>query len=723
MSFHSISFLFLSCAFSFSLYSGIDEALAAGDQYLSTINLDENRATDVSGDVPPSSGAYVACSPASLGIVGSSNGYLVQVNLLRQEANSITGSTPDSTGQILAVDINAFGEGIAVGRKNGTVPYTVLISPSGSATDVTGITWANPAVASCSINDSGVSLAGTGTSPYLVRISPSGSAATATGISTALDYVAISNSGNGIVGGNSYLATVNSNGQVTPTTGDAAPSFVNSLDLNDSDVGVVSGDSGYLAKISPDGVVTKLTNSAGAFDDIFGVAINNAGEVVAGGDSSYLALFSPVGVETVVTGDLPSTTVTSVDMDDSGIAIAGGNSGYLALISPTGVAFQVSGVSTTSAIESVAIAKSAVVPSSPGAVNAANNVAVTAFAASSQALPNHALSSRNQGMAKSGAGGSQTAYLVDADDVVQKGDQESLSPHFQRDKMPGDVSYTNEAPYAIWFSPFGNYAKQKKVGSSPDARVSSVGGVLGFDYRGIEDVLIGTGVSYAFNYISVGESAGHAGSHQGMAFLYSSWTRKYFYINGAIWGGGYSTDNVRHSLGGRASSYANIKGGLLVPHLEMSTPFYAKTDWCIVDPFVMFDWANNWQGSMHEQGSSGFNINIGSTYMSLLRTELGFRFFERVDTSWGSVSFTEKLSYVNKKPFYSGNSTAFFTGSLSTFGLDVFSNQVQNLGVVQFSTEFTPKTTKYPYGGINYQGEFGTSFQTHFCSVEIGKNF
>jgi hypothetical protein len=145
--------------------------------------------------------------------------------------------------------------------------------------------------------------------------------------------------------------------------------------------------------------------------------------------------------------------------------------------------------------------------------------------------------------------------------------------------------------------------------------------------------------------------------------------------------------------------------------------------WFVIEPFAMFDWASNWQGKVREHGASGFNVKMGSTYTSMLRSEIGFRFFESIHYGWGDLIFQEKASYVNKLPFHTNSQSAAFVASASSFGIEVFSNKTQNLGVVQLSSQFIPCSKKYPYGALNYQGEFGSSFQSHLVSIEIGKYF
>lgn len=705
--------------FSFSLFSADDLALIGGNKgCLSVVDLETGVSTSVGGSVPSFDVDSVSANSEGLGLAGGDR-YLATVDLNTGVATNVTGDFNASDGGIYGVSINESGNGIVAGYTNGA-NYLGFVSPEGVSSKITAVT---NLVTSVSINDSNEALVGA--YKYAAIISGSGGV---TNISTsdltgAVNSVAYNNSSQGLVGGGSFLGSVSGGSLGTLSTS----VYINSVDINSLGQGVAGGTSAtgrYLVQISSSGGVTPLGSTFSG--SIQSTSINSSGEMIVGGQmtpslQSYLSLFSPEGVETSITG-ITSSNITAVAIDDTGFGVAGGNDGKTYLISPIGVATSVTGDVSTSQINSISISrKVVVVPQSPGAIDVANNFVIPVFAFSSQTLPNHMVGQRNQGMGKlyEENSSSDIALLADAGDVVM-GTIRS-KPEFQKEEVVN--TSCKEAQFSIWGSPFGNYAVQKEANAFPEAKISSVGAMLGFDYLGMENALVGGGAAYAYHYVSAGDSQGHAKTHQALFSIYASKTIKYFYANAALWAGPYWTDNTRHSLMGRATSTSDIKGWILVPHLEMSFPFYTKKDWCIVDPFLMFDYANNWQGAIHEKGASGFNINVESHYISILRSEGGLRFFERVDTSWGSVTFTEKMSYVNKKPFGNGRSTAFFTGAASSFGIDVFSNQVQNLGVVQLGMEFTPKTTKYPYGSINFQHEFGTSFHTSFASFEIGKSF
>ena len=279
--------------------------------------------------------------------------------------------------------------------------------------------------------------------------------------------------------------------------------------------------------------------------------------------------------------------------------------------------------------------------------------------------------------------------------------------------------------FSLWGGLFGNYTYQKAEKRIPTYTNEIAGALAALEYQfsGFQNAVIGGGLAYAFDYVHYQEGIGHASVNQEFAVLYGSINQAHFFMNLALWGGIYQSNYERHSIAGITSS-SSPSGWAISPHLELSVPSYScGNGWFMAEPFAMFDWANNWQTHFREHGASGFNVVLGNQYASLLRSEAGIRFYEILKSQWGQCIFEEKVSYVNKTPFGSGTSSAFFIGAASSFGVETFSSSVQNLGVVEVSCNFIPCDLKYPYGSINFQGEFGSSSQSYTLVLEAGKDF
>lgn len=162
-----------------------------------------------------------------------------------------------------------------------------------------------------------------------------------------------------------------------------------------------------------------------------------------------------------------------------------------------------------------------------------------------------------------------------------------------------------------------------------------------------------------------------------------------------------------------------------MPHLEVGLLFESKLrDWSwVIDPFVMADWVNHWQDAILEKGSSGLNLMLPNTYVSLVRSEGGLRFTETYSCSLGELFLEEKVSYVNKLPCHVRSVSALFVQSVSPFSMDLFSSQMEHLVAVQAGIRFVPCHPKAPYATISYQGEFGSGVHMNALHLELGTVF
>ena len=136
----------------------------------------------------------------------------------------------------------------------------------------------------------------------------------------------------------------------------------------------------------------------------------------------------------------------------------------------------------------------------------------------------------------------------------------------------------------------------------------------------------------------------------------------------------------------------------------------------------MVDWANAWQGSFKEKGTSPFNVGQKPQHSSLLRSEVSLRMYETVFFDAWDLIFQEKAGYVNVHSFGAGKVNAFLVGSPGTFTVTTLTGS-QNLGVAEFAMIFAPHASGYPTGTIFYQGEFGSKYQSHQVALEVAWRF
>jgi len=629
--------------------------------------------------------------------------------------------SPKGTGAITAVAINSTGSAIIGGIQEGfTSSYAALISPTGTLTAVTGETpKGDGAILAVAINESGYAIIG-------------GSAANEGSSSITVSSESINPTKENLFQTDSnpsyavivkeysnefrppYIAPISLVQQISILTdGNALGSTI----IHEAKNGFQNA---YAAFVNPSGVAIAINGPgfppSGSGSKINSVDINNAGFAIIGGvqnatNDPYAALVSPIGAIQSLTGDTPQPGgyIQSVAINDTGAAVIGGvdnhfSEYYVALVSPSGIATKLPDsvllipMNSTNMSNTVVNLLEAATPQSWGP---GSSFANALFTLSSDLLPNHL---QCQQIAPEEKTNPENWLLVDVSKSIRKSPA-CLKPD-----------------YCIWGALFGDYAHQKNFQTIPTWTQWIGGSVIGCDYRGLDHWLFGASAAYAYSSVNLSEGIGHAQSDQEFASLYGAWLQEHFYISWALWGGYYQLTNERCSLAA-ISANSKVRGWLGLPHLEFGFPIFCGVNQWRVVPFGMLDWANNWQHQVHEKGKSGFNLLIPSQYTSLLRSEAGVRLFQTFHFGPGSLLLEEKLSYVNKAPFNTSPATTFFVGSISSFPIDLFSSELQNLGVVQFSLQFAPRQGNWPYGGINYQAEFGSSFQIQTISLEIGREF
>lgn len=686
----------------------------------------------------------VAINPSSAAIIGGSGvsgtPFFALISPGGKALIPTSGANfPIGAGEITAVAINSKGAAIIGGAQNGSNdPYAALLSSAGILTGLTGsLPTPTGSIDAVAINDKGFGIISGSDSglllPYVGLVAPDGFVTALTAGSQPLPSgfgeifgVAINAVGTSILGGydngfaTPYVAFVSSEGQTAAIAGSGLPvgdGRILSVDINDSGNAIIGGqDNGfqdaYAALIDSSGVATAITGAqfpaSGTGSQINSVAINSSGAAVIGGLQNgladpYAVLVFPNNKIVSLSGDVPQAGgfIQTVAINEAGVAMLGGvdnglNDVYLAVVSPSGVATKLSGAVLP--IGSGVIKDVAIGPTIPSSWGPGSSFANTIFAFSSDLLPNHMHWHQRAPREKTNA---EVGLLADASPWIR---HKSINPH------------TN---YSVWGSVLGDYAHQKKNSKIPAWTQWLGGAFLGFDYWGLRDMLFGCGAGYAYSHVTMSET-GHANSNQEFVTFYGSLAQKIFYIDWAVWGGFYQLSNERVTIAPLTAT-ANTKSWFALPHFELGFPF--SWEKFAIIPFGMIDWANDWQDSVHEKGRSGLNLIISSQYTSLLRSEIGLRLFQIFRFNSGDFLLKEKASYVNKAPFHAAPVATFFVGSISSFTIDIFNRQMDNLGAVEFGLEYVPRKSRWPYVALDYQGEFGSSFQTHFLSLEIGKDF
>lgn len=650
----------------------------------------------------------VAINSSGQGIIGGTSSAKAYAALVSPEGvlNPLYGLM--APGEIYTVGINRSGDGIIGGGHFDTnVPYAALVAGNGNLTPLnmplSGLIY------SVAIDNSGEGIVGgigPSNSAYASIVSSTGSLAPLTGLPStgAIYWVASNDSKTRFIGGqdnsNIYAAFVNPEGTVLPVSG--LPAGVNySVALNESGQAIMGGTASnlpYVAFVAPNGSVKTLGGLPNAEGKIYTVGINASGTGIVAGFSGS----RPLGGLTLPNGafvpfiGLPTGEgfVDGAAIHDAGVAIIGGTSDdkpFVAVVAPNGNLTYLNGLPGNGEINSISISTlDSLVPKSIGPFDSWAN---TQYALS-DALTQHSLFHRNS-----------SRCLCPCNSAL---------PSFHFDN-------TNSS---LWLSVLGSYVREKSHRTIPNFSNNITGVLLGYDYLGIKDVVIGGGFAYAHNSIHYGNRGGKAASDQEYGFIYLSHSGPVFYVNFALWGGVFHTKNKRQSLG-LITSTANPSGWNLSPHVEISAPMPMSLSCLqfIVDPFVTLDWSHNWQNHYCEKGDSGFNISLSDQHASILRSEIGLRFYETFQFCWGNLFLEEMLSYVNRAPIHGKKVNAAFIGSWSSFQVDTLNSSAINQGIYQLHAECSPTSLKGVYASLDFQGSFGSQINSQTLTFSIGKSF
>ena len=657
-------------------------------------------------------------------------------------ATQLTGGTgaPIHKGKIESVAINWQNTAIIGGSKaaaNGTTLLFASIVSNGISTSITGL--------------------------------PN----TTSGMASSILSVAINGSGYGIIGGydvdNAYAALV-SNSTSTPTTtpltgskfsGNVQAGQISSVAINENGNALIGGKFHdiYAATVNLQGVATELQQGSGypaSEGNINSVGLNSSEAGVIGGYTGgsqgphskypYVALVLPNGEAKPLNSgsSFPSGSgqIHSVAISESGVSLIGGEiagAAYLALLSPSGDLTSLGNFTNSpGSIQAVALQDESDHPHHHNDPNHHHhndpNHHHNDPSHHHHNHPSHHHHHHHSGSfidpTSFGPGNSFADPILSLSTTVLRNRLNHLSQ--SEGVQQGTLSYVlsstdkiyrrssgSRPNYSLWLSPFGFYTEHK-TDAFPSYQDRAIGAMLGFDCSSSEGRTLGGGVAFSYQDIDDSKHHGNATSHQELATLYGKWETSLLTVDGALWGGLYQLQNCRTTLG-FIPSESSIHGGLLAPHIGVSKPFAFSS--FQVAPYLSVDWVNNWQGEVREFGISGLNLRIAPHFVSLIRSEAGMLFAQRIECKSGLIQLQEGLSFVNKKPLNARRVSTYYVGSISTFDLQLFDDKIQNLGSLQLSTSFTPKCSQIPALNLSYQGEWGKGQSSNRLTAEITQRF
>ena len=276
--------------------------------------------------------------------------------------------------------------------------------------------------------------------------------------------------------------------------------------------------------------------------------------------------------------------------------------------------------------------------------------------------------------------------------------------------------------YTFWVGAFGEYSHQKAQEQNPAFNFYSGGGLVAFDYYGTDHNLIGCGGGYAHTQLSQDNDAGRASINYYFGNIYDTIYFMPLYLEFAVWGTYNQTHNHRHISfpGFDETASATITTWQLVPHFGFG--YQAQYCWGAFEPFAQFDLAVNWQESFQEHGAGAFDMSQTSLTSQFLRSEAGFRFYEGKETNWGAWMILEKISFVNKKTFRTGNVSSAIVGTTALFSVESFRN-TQNLGSAGIEFLWRRGQKNPVTFSLAYNGEFGSQYWSQEGIIRLEKDF
>ncbi len=272
--------------------------------------------------------------------------------------------------------------------------------------------------------------------------------------------------------------------------------------------------------------------------------------------------------------------------------------------------------------------------------------------------------------------------------------------------------------FEFWVGGFGQFTRQAKESQNPVFNFISEGGMLAFDYKGLQNQIFGLGLGYAHTHLRDENHMGSAKIDYYFASLFASCGFCNFYLEPAVFGVFNPIQNKRviaySDYDYAAKAY--IKDWQLDSHLGFG--YNAIFSWGGLEPFIAVDWAVNWESSFNEHGASALNMIQKSHTSSMLQSEAGLKFYQVA----GPVGFKEALSYINRVPFKTGKVTAAITGSSTFFNLTSLT-EIQNLGAANL--EIFAKLGKHHQGliSLTYQSEFGVNYISNEIFLRLARSF
>ena len=285
-----------------------------------------------------------------------------------------------------------------------------------------------------------------------------------------------------------------------------------------------------------------------------------------------------------------------------------------------------------------------------------------------------------------------------------------------------DPKSDSKGQYQLWASGFADLVRQEAENQNAPFDFTSQGVLIGFDCSSISNLLLGGALGYANSQITIDSHMGESNINYAVASLYANYLWRNFYAEGVLWGGYNQIKNNRYIAYAdvQRNAQSTVNGGQIAPHVELGVVLESKlTD---VEPYISVDYVAIWQSSYTENGAGSLNMHVDGQSSSMIQTEVGVRYYQEVERSYGRFGCKEAASYINRTPFSTGDITAAIFGATEFVTLTSFT-EAQNLGAVSAMLYVQPGKRRDATISIGYQGQFGSEYIFNEVLLRLSKNF
>ena len=156
----------------------------------------------------------------------------------------------------------------------------------------------------------------------------------------------------------------------------------------------------------------------------------------------------------------------------------------------------------------------------------------------------------------------------------------------------------------------------------------------------------------------------------------------------------------------------------MTPHLECGYdfPFF----WGLIETFILSDWTFLFEGSIVEYGIGPLDMTVQARNSSLLLVEGGLRSYQSWHMEGDTWILRQTIAYVFKNPHSIGHLIAAIPNGPGTFTVQSFAKN-QNLLTLGFEASYFSEIGWF--GTLNYNGEFGSDYESNVVQAKIGCNF